>query len=345
MPSRTEIARQQRQRMLEAFQEAVQGIKDDATIRDIQEVIDAGDVDGVLRLLGIREGAFEPMANAIRQAYREGGRKGAEQIGSIPTDAGEISFRFDAESPSARRWVEQQSSRLITEVLEDQRSMVRERLSQAIADGRNPRSSALDLVGRIDQRTRKRTGGFIGTTQRQAEWIEKARAEMESLDPNYLRRELRDRRFDKVMKEAIESGEPLNEEAINKAATQMQANTLRYRGENIARTESITALRAGQHESVQQAIEEGEITEEDATKVWDATSSTKGGRTRDDHVEMDGQRRPFNQPFTAPDGSQLMYPGDSSMGAPASQTINCRCKERTEIDFAGKVRRVEGFDP
>ena len=342
MPTRNEIARKQRQKMLDAFQSAVQDIKDEATIKDIQARIDEGDIDGVLRLLGLREGAFEPMAEAIRVAYREGGKKGAEQIGSIPSEQGEIAFRFDGTSPNAQRWVQEESSRLIAEVLEDQKAMVRERLAQALEDGRNPRRSALDLVGRLDQRTGKRVGGFIGTTQRQAEWIEKARAEMESLDSNYLRRELRDRRFDKVMKEAIESGEPLNEETINKAVTQMQANTQRYRAENISRTESITALRAGQHQSVQQAVEEGEITEEDATKVWDATS---GPRTRPDHNEMDGQRKPLNQPFVAPDGSQLRYPGDRSLGAPPEQVINCRCRERTEVDFAGEVRRVEGFDP
>jgi hypothetical protein len=38
-------------------------------------------------------------------------------------------------------------------------------------------------------------------------------------------------------------------------------------------------------------------------------------------------------PFVLPDGSRMMYPGDTSLGADAGQTINCRCVERFEVDW------------
>jgi len=340
MPNLRKISQEQRQEMQRAFEQAVQQIRDDAVIKDIEARLEQGDVDGVLRMLGISAAAFEPMQEALRQAYRTGGKTGAEQVGSIPTEDGAVTMRFDIRNSRAEQWIQRESSRLITEVVEDQKEMVRERMQDAIAQGRNPRSSALDLVGRIDQRTRKRVGGFIGTTRRQAEWSARARDQLENLDSDYFQRELRDKRFDGRIRRAIEEGEPLDQKTIDRAITQMQARTQRYRGETIARTESINALRAGQHESLEQAMDEGDLNPDDVTRTWDATL---GSRTRDQHRSMDGQTRPRGEPFTAPDGSRLMYPGDTSLGATAANIINCRCRERVTVDFAGEVRRIEGF--
>lgn len=49
-----------------------------------------------------------------------------------------------------------------------------------------------------------------------------------------------------------------------------------------------------------------------------------------DHDKMDGREVPLNEPFTLPDGSKVMFPGDISMGAPPEQVIQCRC---TMIEF------------
>lgn len=49
-------------------------------------------------------------------------------------------------------------------------------------------------------------------------------------------------------------------------------------------------------------------------------------RTREDHAAMDGVTLPIDEPFTLPDGSQMMYPADVSLGAPLNQIINCRCQ-------------------
>ena len=62
-------------------------------------------------------------------------------------------------------------------------------------------------------------------------------------------------------------------------------------------------------------------------------SSAKDARTRHDHLAMDGQTiRGLSAPFTAPDGSMLAYPGDTSLGASARETIQCRCQAQYQID-------------
>lgn len=339
----SQITTTQERAVLRAFREAVQSVKDQAIIQEIVRLLEVGNVDGVIDLLQLDQATFEPLEEAIRQAYREGGITGAEQVGTIPTEAGTLVMRFNMAAPAAEAWLANLSSRLITEVFDEQRQMVRERLTAGLARGDNPRQSALDLVGRVDPQTRQRTGGFIGLTSRQAQWVASAREELESLNPNYLTRELRDKRLDGAVRKAIEEDRPLTERQINTAISRMQAKTLRYRGEVISRTESINALRAGQFEAIQQAIVKGELDAQDVSKVWSATGDA---RTRLDHLQM-GQAYaegiPFNQAFVAPDGSRLRFPGDTALGASASQVVQCRCALITRINFLGRQARIEGF--
>lgn len=56
-------------------------------------------------------------------------------------------------------------------------------------------------------------------------------------------------------------------------------------------------------------------------KKW---SSFHDGKTRHSHKAADGQVQPLSKPFTVGD-SLLMFPHDSSLGASASEIVNCRC--------------------
>lgn len=57
------------------------------------------------------------------------------------------------------------------------------------------------------------------------------------------------------------------------------------------------------------------------SKEW---VSTRDERVREDHLDADGQIVGINEPFSV-GGEDLMYPGDSSLGASAENTIQCRC--------------------
>ncbi|KAG1081504.1 hypothetical protein G6F40_015466 [Rhizopus arrhizus] len=54
-------------------------------------------------------------------------------------------------------WLQTNSSRLITGVVEDQRQLVRQHLVRGMATGTNPRQTALELVGRVGE-TGRRSG-------------------------------------------------------------------------------------------------------------------------------------------------------------------------------------------
>lgn len=86
----------------------------------------------------------------------------------------------------------------------------------------------------------------------------------------------------------------------------------RRRAETIARTESHSASQDAAFELAQEA-------DIDLVKIW---SSTEDARTRESHVEADGQVREMHEEFEVGDES-LLYPGDPN--ADASEVINCRC--------------------
>jgi hypothetical protein len=62
-------------------------------------------------------------------------------------------------------------------------------------------------------------------------------------------------------------------------------------------------------------------------KRWNANLDE---RTRLPHVVSDGQIRNITQPFIV-NGQLLNYPADSSLGASASNTVNCRCWVTYEV--------------
>lgn len=61
-------------------------------------------------------------------------------------------------------------------------------------------------------------------------------------------------------------------------------------------------------------------------KIWIATGDN---RTRDWHLEMDGQARDINEPFVDGNGNELMFPKDPKA---APETVyNCRCSMKSKI--------------
>lgn len=200
--------------------------------------------------------------------------------------------------------------------------------------GRGPRSVALDIVGRINRATGRREGGLIGNSERDIRAIQAALDELRSGDAaamqSYLDRGLRDRRFDPIVRRAIREGKPVGAEQARKITGRMADIALRKRGETIARTELLQSLHASQAEGIQQMIDNGQLNVEQVTFEWDAANDSD---TRDSHRAMDGQVRPHGQPFVSGAGNQLLFPGDRSHGAPASEIINCRCRLSPVIDF------------
>ena len=215
--------------------------------------------------------------------------------------------------------------------------MIAQTVRGGLEAGAGPLRTALDIGGRMVNG--KRQGGLVGLHSTQAEYVQNMRGELTDPDrmANYFTRTRRDKRFDGIVRRAIADGKPVGQADIDRMAARYSDRLLALRGETIARTETLKALNAGRQEALDQLIENpnNDVRAEDVVRAWDSTG--EDGRTRQSHLDADKQDPvPQGVPFIV-GGYSMMYPGDSSMGAPPSETINCRCYVDVRIDFFARL--------
>lgn len=316
-----------------AFLEAVQGIVDRQNVSLIARLLENGDVNGALRAVGLDPLDFRGLDQIITQTFGAGGEAFAEDVNrQAPLKSPEgaiVQFFFNARNPEAENWIRTRSSNLITQIVDDQRNMVREFLRVGLVEGNNPRTTALDLVGRIDPRTKQRTGGVIGLTSGQEAWQRAYEAELRSGEPGELKkalaRGLRDKRFDRTIAKAIRTGEPLPADTIQKMVIAYRNRSLKYRADTIARTETIRTLGQSQVETWNQAISTGRVRQDQLLKI---PVSARDERVRHRHREVENLNAKgvnWSEPYKVPAGMQ------PQMHAPYDEPM-CRCRERVKVD-------------
>jgi hypothetical protein len=316
-----------------AFLAAVDDLKSGVDLRQLYERLAAGDVNGALRAMNLDPAAFGGFAKALEDAYSTAGAATVDRMPRLEDATGNrVVIRFDARNMRAEQWLRDNSSSAVTAILEDQRTAIRAALEAGMERGENPRTTALDIVGKVNPVTGKREGGIIGLTAQQEAFARNYQAELMSSDPAVLAgalgRARRDKRFDATVKKAIASGEPVDRTTAAKMVQRYRDSLLKLRGETIARTEALTSLNAAQDEAYRQAIEKGGLKESQVKRIWRSASDR---RVRDTHSVMNGQKKGLNEPFVSPNGATLRFPGDPN--APPGETINCRCILEPAIDF------------
>ena len=319
-----------------AFLEAIETIRSDIIIEEIIARLEKGDGSGAVNAVPVDSVAFYPLVEAIRQTYNAGGIAAVSTLPRLSSPSGQkVIVRFDARNIRAEQWLSQHSSTLITNIIRDQQQSIRSVLTTGMVNGRNPRSVALDIVGRVEKVSGKRTGGIIGLTSKQASYVENARQELNSGQPealkSYLNRVRRDKRFDNTVLKAVDSGEPIPKTTITKMLNRYEASLLKLRGDTIARTEALESVNTSQQEAFQQVLDKTAYTDQDIQREWRCASDD---RVRDSHLMMNRQKvKGMQTPFITPDGYKLRYPHDSSLGAPARETINCRCIQLIRLNY------------
>lgn len=317
----------------DAILTGIRDIRDNARLSEIIRMIEANDVDGALRALGYNPAVFNTYRLMMLQAFEQGGLLLMASLPRYTADAIGVQtvMRFNVRDRAAEQWLEQQSSTLITNIEDDIRTAVRTTLGEGMQEGRNPRSVALDLVGRYNRTTGHREGGLVGLSEQQQQWSRNVRQKLLTLDESYFDMKLRDKRFDSIVRAAIVSGKPLTAAQVTKLVDRYRDIALKSRGDAIGRTEALAALNRSEWESTRQALAQSNLPTEAAHKIWDSAGDS---RVRHTHDEMDGQRVGIDEAFVSPSGARLMHPHDRSLGAPGKETIMCRCRVRYDIDFA-----------
>ncbi len=320
-------------RLQKAFLKAVYQTRDDVQIGLVAELLEKGDIDGALRAVGLDPVAFNDFDQTISDAYADGGRFTTDGLPALRQPSGHrLEIRFNVRNPRAEADLRQHSSNLVTEIVADQRQMVRQVLTAAMEAGENLRTVALDIAGRINAATGKREGGLLGLTSSQEQWVRSFKARLASGDPAEMRAALgmtlRDKRFDRTVEKAIREERPVPAELLSKMVAAYKNRALRYRGEAIGRTEAMWALHKGAVEAAQQAIDAGQVQESAVQKVW---HSAADNRVRETHRALNSDKVGFRAEFVSPSGARLLYPGDPGGGA--AEVVACRCWMDLRVDF------------
>lgn len=266
------------------------------------------------RLLGRSDGPMtigDDVAKALAPGLTEAFAAGATQppvAGPDGTPQYHVDVDFDVLNPSVRRHMAEYALDRIVDISAQQRDAIRGVLmQQSVLQGIGPRDVARSLRE------------HIGLTPYQMAIVEGYRVELETLDPAALERKLRDARYDRTIRKAIETGTPLKPEQIDAMVAAYHRRMLALRAETIARTEAIRATSYGAVARAQDVLDQHP--DLDVVKRWIATEDE---RTRDTHRDLDGKEvLGMETPFKTSAGNLIKWPVDQD--AVADECINCRC--------------------
>lgn len=321
-----------------AFREAIAEIVDNVVLQQVIEAVERNDVAAAFKALDFDPMVFNRFYFTMTDVFQGGAQfvLGQQPKRVETADGTKTMLRFNVRDKRAEEWLQHQSGTLITAIEAETRNNVTSTMSAGLAEGRNPRSVALDIVGRINPATGKREGGTIGLGSREEEWSRNVRQKLLTLDPSYLENQLRDARFDGMVEKAISEGRSLPLATVDKLVDRYRVRALQYRGETIARTETLAALQRSEWLAIQQSIEKGDLSEVEVTKEWDSSSDD---RVRPSHRALHGMIVSLNEPFVSPlTGARMMHPGDLLLGAGGKDVIACRCKVRYRVDWLARAR-------
>ncbi len=284
-----------------AFLLAVSQIKDRMTISRITSLLEQGRLQDALNLASASWAQF---ANEWIRVYI----RSASSAASFIDDKLAVVVSFNQVNASAVAEMQLNQLRLVQGLTAAQRQATSTALIEGIAEGLNPRQQARVIHD------------SIGLTARQESAVRNFRRLLEANSAEALTRELRDRRFDRTVQRSVREGTSLDKASIDRMVSRYRERSLAFRAETIARTESLRSVNQGTDRMYGQAIIDGVLQTDQLTRIW---NTARDERVRGSHRSMHGQRREIEEDFVSGNGALLRLPGDP--GAPASETIKCRC--------------------
>lgn len=164
----------------------------------------------------------------------------------------------------------------------------------------------------------------ISLSPRQAKAVINYRNALENLDIGALNRELRDRRFDRTLINAVENRRALTPEQVDTMVERYAARSLQFRASMIARTESMNAATGGIRDAYVQAVKSGRLFASEVTRNW--------------QLVLDERLCPVcaSVPLLNPNGVGVLEPYLTIHGPVMAPGIhpNCRCSEKYRANLS-----------
>jgi hypothetical protein len=280
---------------------AIESVKDQVKLKNIQVLIEQGQFEEALALTG---SIPVILSSAVDRAYIRSGESTAEQISNVIG----VSVVFDITSDRAVNAMRNSKLRLISEFTRGQRGATREALVNGLQRGLNPKQQA------------RAFRDSIGLTERQVKSVNNFRNLLERNSSESLSRRLRDRRFDSTVQRAIDSKVPLNAKQIDNMVNRYSSRFIKYRAKIIAESEALSVINQANEDMFSRSIEDDLFAEKKITKEW---FTRRDDRVRSSHDFMLFQQRAEGESFLSGLGNLLRYPGDRN--APIEDIQGCRC--------------------
>ena len=299
-------------RMAADYLAEVSAIVGRSTLSQIVARIEAGNQ---LAARNVFAGKYGKLAETIRSAYLAGGS----------SEASARKVEFDMQRPSAQVGVMNLQTDAVQAIARAQGDAIQIVITQGQQIDISAPRLARNLLGMAGSNG-ERVGGVVGLTGQDAQWLSNTRAQLASGNPSlmrdYFNRVRRDRRYDGIVKRAIEAGKPVATPDIDKITQRYAMRLLDTRAEVVASIHALEAYNAGRNQLYAQLVEDGA----DPAKITKRWKTRADERVRNSHKAMQGQTKPGNAPFVTPRGALMMNPGDSSLGAGVSEVARCRCR-------------------
>lgn len=304
-------------RIADSLTKAFAAIRSKVKVKELENILSTYGVESAylyIQQLNISGIIDNHIVDDLNEAIIKSGRMSFSVV--PPGAVLDTTFRFNLLAYNASQFVRGYQFALIKDISQASITAIRQSLFTDITAGVNPISTARNFRS------------AIGLTARQEQAVRNFEGMLREGDRELLTRALRDKRFDSTIRRSIKDGVPLSNKQINAMTKRYRERYLKYRAETIARTESLRAVSMGQHLSMMQAIEGGNINGDELTRHWIYTHDV---RTRHAHKSVnilnpEGVR--VDQPFQTELGP-LMYPRDPN--GSGANTINCRCSVRYKM--------------
>lgn len=318
--------------MRRAFMQAMQDLRDGIDYEAFLRALADNNVDAAIAALNIEPAAFHVYVEQMKSTFAAGGTLAATTVN--PPAGVKIAFRFDMANERAETWIRRNVAERVIVEAREQVENVRSAILSGYSKGKHPSSIALDVVGRIDGG--KRTGGVLGLDPHRAGHRDRMRMRLESGEPSELRKildgmSLRDKRLDGRIKKAIRDGTKISQADIDLMVQRYSDRLLKRRAEDIARTETGSAVMSGRNEEWNQALDKLGKPADAVIKTWRAGGGVKDPRQW--HQDMDGVKvRGLRTPFLMATGVQMQHALDMNGGA--KECANCSCGTDFRIDHS-----------
>ena len=299
--------------MQQAFLDGVRATLETCTEHSIVEVLKAEgytvqkaahSLDEIAEILGdnVGRGLLERMTDTWLKA-------GRKVTSTLPKSAIIAPFQFDTARLSALLSNDGHRADLIHNITEEQRKAISRCVNRGFILGRSRTQVARDIRA------------VIGLTEKQEEWVENYRRQLETMDPDMFERRLRDHRSDRLIARLIDEGKLLPDYRIDGLVERYRQRLIQYRARTIARTEALRAVRMGEYDALIAMKEAGALSPL-LRRFWVTCMDEKVRRTHSQIPSMNPDGRDVDEQFQTPLGP-LRFPCDPQ--GTAANVINCRC--------------------